>query len=77
MTDFLAGNGNRRLGLDRRVFSYFSHIPERRGGKERRSGEDRRMNRRKFLRSAVAVKAVKREGLEVLQRPIDEFFPKG
>ena len=42
MGEFLAGNGNRRLGLDRRVFSYFSHIPERRGGSDRRSGTDRR-----------------------------------
>ncbi len=35
-------NGGRRLGIDRRVFSYDSHIPERRRGREQRSGRDRR-----------------------------------
>jgi len=34
LLNYLAGNGNRRQGLDRRVFSYFAHIPERRSGKE-------------------------------------------
>jgi len=38
----LQDNGGRRLGLDRRQFSYDFHIPERRTGKERRSGLDRR-----------------------------------
>lgn len=34
--------GGRRVGLDRRAFSYSLHIPERRCGKDRRSGSDRR-----------------------------------
>ena len=34
--------GGRRVGLDRRSFSYGLHIPERRRGKDRRSGSDRR-----------------------------------
>jgi len=34
----------RRLGIDRRVFSYSLHIPERRSGQDRRSGKDRRSN---------------------------------
>lgn len=35
-------NGGRRLGMDRRYFLYFNHIPERRSGIDRRSGGDRR-----------------------------------
>ena len=50
----LIDNGGRRLGIDRRQFSYTSHIPnrrlnndrrvktDRRGGEERRSGVARR-----------------------------------
>jgi len=39
-------NMGRRLGADRRQFSYDAHIPERRSGKDRRSGFDRRMKPR-------------------------------
>ena len=39
-------NEDRRSGADRRNFSYTMHIPERRSGKERRIGEDRRKTRR-------------------------------
>lgn len=35
-------NGGRRLGLERRRFSYTAYIPERRSGEDRRSGLDRR-----------------------------------
>ena len=35
-------NGGRRSRVDRRQFSYSSHIPERRTTGERRSGLDRR-----------------------------------
>ena len=35
-------NGGRRLNPSRRKFSYDAHIPERRSGKEQRSGQDRR-----------------------------------
>lgn len=38
-------NGGRRLGIDRRRFSYDSHIPERRSGSERRNKRDRRSGR--------------------------------
>ncbi len=34
--------GGRRMGRDRREFSYALCIPERRSGTERRSGRDRR-----------------------------------
>ena len=34
-------NGDRRLGGDRRQFTYYIHIPERRSGMGRRSGIDR------------------------------------
>jgi hypothetical protein len=39
----LPNNGERRLGIERRQFSYDFHIPERRSGNERRSGLDRRL----------------------------------
>jgi len=39
-------NGGRRSGMDRRLFSYAGHIPERRSGDERRSGLDRRTSRK-------------------------------
>ncbi|MBU4426181.1 MAG: hypothetical protein L6406_16065 [Desulfobacterales bacterium] len=44
-------NGGRRLGGDRRRFSYSVHIPERRPGSDRRSGLDRRegLDRRSFV----------------------------
>lgn len=35
-------NGGRRLGIERRVYSYSAHIPERRSDKDRRTGIDRR-----------------------------------
>lgn len=38
----LNDNGGRRLGGDRRLYSYNNHIPERRSGEDRRSGTDRR-----------------------------------
>ena len=36
-------NEGRRLGVDRRQFSYTNHIPDRRSGKDRRSRFDRRL----------------------------------
>lgn len=39
---FLSDRGGRRLGIDRRRFSYAHHIPERRSGTDRRSIKDRR-----------------------------------
>ena len=38
-------NGGKRSGVDRRQFSYSSHIPERRSNKDRRGGFDRRKAR--------------------------------
>jgi hypothetical protein len=38
----LRDKGGRRLGVERRQFSYDQYIPERRSGHERRSGKDRR-----------------------------------
>ena len=32
----------RRMGVDRRIYSYSLHIPERRAGKDRRTGKERR-----------------------------------
>ncbi len=42
----LHDNGGRRLGVDRRQFSYNHHIPERRSEIDRRSGLDRRLEAR-------------------------------
>jgi hypothetical protein len=39
---FMSDRGGRRLGIDRRRFSYTFHIPERRTGTERRRIKDRR-----------------------------------
>ena len=39
---FIKNNADRRSGIERRVFSYTLHIPERRLGKERRDGLERR-----------------------------------
>lgn len=39
---FLSDRGGRRLGIERRRFSYTLHIPERRSGRERRRIKDRR-----------------------------------
>ena len=39
----LSDHGGRRIGIDRRRFSYSEHIPERRCGEDRRSGIDRRI----------------------------------
>lgn len=49
--------GGRRMGLDRREYAYFCHIPERRRSGERRCGEERRWPGRLFSRSAPADKA--------------------
>ena len=35
-------NGGRRSGVDRRQYSYTTHVPERRSVKDRRNGKDRR-----------------------------------
>jgi hypothetical protein len=44
----LTDNGDRRLGMDRRQFFYNGHIPERRSGKDRRSGLERRLKPRSY-----------------------------
>lgn len=46
MDHTLTDNGGRRLGIERRQFSYDFHIPERRSGKDRRSVVDRRLTPR-------------------------------
>ena len=47
MNRILTDNRGRRSRLERREFSYIVHIPERRSGKERRGGFDRRLKPRK------------------------------
>jgi hypothetical protein len=46
----LGDNGGRRSGIERRRFSYSDHIPERRGGVDRRCGKDRRDGERHVAR---------------------------
>ena len=46
MSDISHDNGGRRSGIERRQFSYDKHIPERRSGRDRRSGFDRRLKPR-------------------------------
>ena len=42
----LRDNGGRRVGVDRRIFSYSLHIPERRFLKDRRKNDNRRKTNR-------------------------------
>ncbi len=42
-------NMGKRLGIDRRIFSYDDYGPERRSGYERRTGSDRGYKLRKEL----------------------------
>ena len=46
-------NGGRRTGGDRRNYSYTLHIPERRKGKDRRTGDDRRKSPRNRTLSQI------------------------
>jgi len=46
MNYILPDNGGRRSGIERREFLYDQHIPERRSGKDQRSGLDRRQKPR-------------------------------
>ena len=49
----VSDNGGRRSGMDRRIFLYASHLPERRSGIDRRRELDRRsgIERRSVKRS--------------------------
>jgi len=38
----MADNGGSRIGIDRRQFNYSIYIPEKRSGRDRRKGFDRR-----------------------------------
>ena len=38
----ISDNGGIRTGIERRIFSYNLHVPERRSKKDRRGGLDRR-----------------------------------
>jgi hypothetical protein len=42
----LTDNGDRRIGFDRRCFSYSLHIPERRSRNDRRVNDNRRKTNR-------------------------------
>ena len=42
MSEIFIDNGDRRSGMDRRLFLYTIHIPELRLDNDRRSGIDRR-----------------------------------
>ena len=40
--EVIKDNGESRIGLERRQFSYTAHIPERRSGRDRRNSLERR-----------------------------------
>jgi len=46
MNRILSDNEGRRSGIERRHFSYYVHIPNRRSGKDRRRVIDRRLKPR-------------------------------
>ena len=56
-------NGGRRFGFERRQFSYFLHIPERRSGIDRRTGIDRRSEIGVELKSMIERRAIFKRGL--------------
>ncbi len=49
----LLDNGGRRSGIDRRRFSYAVHIPERRSSIDRRTGLERRGDKRKYTKHII------------------------
>jgi hypothetical protein len=49
MSHILHNNREKRSGIERRQFSYTQHIPEQRSGKDRRSGNDRRLKPRTII----------------------------
>ena len=56
MATLIIDNGGRRLGVDRRQFSYTNHIPDRRRGNDRRTGLDRRDNIDRRSRKVIKIK---------------------
>lgn len=51
----LLDNDDRRLGTDRRRFSYAVHIPERRSGIDRRKGLNRRGSQRDYISHIINI----------------------
>lgn len=49
----LCDKGGRRVGFERRRYSYTCYIPERRSGEDRRTGGDRRRAERPHPVSAI------------------------
>ena len=43
--EYILDNGGRRSGIERRKFLYTNYFPERRSGKDKRNGVDRRKER--------------------------------
>lgn len=67
-------NGGRRLGYDRREFTYSGHIPERRATSDRRNGGDRRNGRdRREVQVQGNMFAEMRSGLE-RRRGLERLF---
>jgi hypothetical protein len=48
MLKILHNNKDNRSGIDRRKFSFDFHLPERRSGRERRSGFNRKLENKKI-----------------------------
>ena len=49
----ITDNGDKRLGIDRREFSYTVYLPERRSGKDRRGVSDHSSSRTNESRSDI------------------------
>ncbi len=57
-------NGGRRLGYERRQFSYDVYVRERRSDKDRRSSKDRRSGKERRKLIAETTKIDQRSGVE-------------
>ena len=55
-----ADKDDRRVGFERRQFSYSEHIPERRSGKDRREGNDRRSRTDQRMEAVIYMKTERR-----------------
>jgi len=67
MAILLIDNGGRRLGVDRRQFSYTNHIPDRRRGHDRRTCLERRDHRDHMDRRNSEV-IIKKNGKDLRRR---------
>jgi hypothetical protein len=72
------GKDCRRLGIERRIFSYSAYIPERRSGRDRRCDQDPARRIRKRIGAEPTTRAPNGKGVEgvcwVLDNPEPDCF---